>query len=145
MTYNFNLIVRPHPYLTKQFPDIAAQLANISQLNNVHIDKEYNYYGMFKLADFIVSDISSLAYEFLVTTKPVILTTTTLKTDLLFKDYIDSQVMYNAKNQNELETRIKLLLGHFDEFKNRRVAFVNDNPRNPTKLIVDYIKKEFNK
>jgi CDP-glycerol glycerophosphotransferase (TagB/SpsB family) len=145
LEYGFNLIVRPHPHLLRSFPDIESKLSNIGKLTNVHIDRDYNYYGTFKLADFLISDISSLAYEFLVTTKPVILTATTLTTDLLFEDYVNNKVIYNARNKYELSNEIKSLLGHFDEFKNSRIAFVNSIPKQPTKLIVDYIKREFKK
>jgi len=142
LEHDFNLIIRPHPYLVKQFPEIKNKLDNIGRLNNVHIDNSYNYYSIFKLADFMVSDISSLAYEFLSTTKPVILTSTSLKEDKLFQHYIDYNVMYKVVNKSELENRIKLLLANYDEFKNRRETFVNDLPKKSSKLIVDYIKEQ---
>lgn len=143
LEYNFNLIVRPHPYLVKQFPEIQDKLDNIDKLNNVYIDDVYNYYAIFKLADFIISDISSLAYEFLATTKPVVLTKTSLKEDKLFQDYINYNIMYEVKNEKELESRIRLLLNNNDEFKNRRETFVNDLPRNSSKLVKDYIKENY--
>ena len=143
LEYNFNLIIRPHPYLKKEFPEIINKLNNIGKLNNIYIDYSYNYYAIFKLVDFIISDISSLAYEFLCTTKPVILTCTSLKEDKLFQQYIDYNIMYKVVNKLELENRIKLLLANYDEFKNRRKTFVNCLPKNPSKLIKNYIKENF--
>lgn len=143
LEYKFNLIVRPHPYLIKQFPETKTNLDNVGKLNNVYIDNSYNYYSIFKLVDFIVSDISSMAYEFLSTNKPIILTKTSLKEDRLFQDYVDYNVMYEVKNEKELENRIRLLLNNNDEFKNRRETFVNSLPKNSSKLIKEYIKENY--
>jgi CDP-glycerol glycerophosphotransferase (TagB/SpsB family) len=143
LEYNFNLIIRPHPYFLKQFPEAQALLDNINKLDNVKVDSSYNYYVIFKLVDFIISDVSSLAYEFLITTKPVVLTRTSFKKEELFQDYVENNIMYEVKNSNELENRIRLLLNNEDEFKNRRITFVNDLPKNSSKLIKDYIKENY--
>lgn len=143
LEHNFNLIIRPHPYLIKQFPEISKQLDNIAKLDNIHIDYSYNYYAIFKIVDFIVSDISSLAYEFLCTAKPIILTSTSLKEDKLFQKYIDYNLMYKVVNKSELENRLKLLLANYDEFENRRRTFVNDLPKNASRLIKNYIKENY--
>jgi CDP-glycerol glycerophosphotransferase (TagB/SpsB family) len=143
LEYNFNLIVRPHPYFLKQFPEAQNLLDNMGKLDNVKVDFTYNYYLLFKLVDFIISDISSLAYEFLITTKPVVLTRTSFKKEELFQDYVDNNIMYEVKNSNELENRIRLLLNNEDEFKNRRITFVNDLPKNSSKLIKEYIKENY--
>jgi len=143
LEYKFNLIIRPHPYLLKQFPEIKIDLDNINKLNNVHVDYSYNYYAIFHLVDFIVSDISSMAYEFLVTTKPVVLTKTCLKDYKLIKEYIDNNIMYEVRNSRELENRIRLLLANYDEFRNRREAFVNILPKTPSILVKNYIKEKF--
>lgn len=144
LEYKFNLIVRPHPYLLEQFPEIKNNLYNINKLDNIHIDYSFNYYPIFQLSDFIISDISSLAYEFLATTKPIILTTTSVKEDNLFKDYINYNIMYNVTNHYELINRVKSLLTGNDEFKNRRITFVTDLPRNPSSLIIKNIKEIYN-
>jgi CDP-glycerol glycerophosphotransferase (TagB/SpsB family) len=144
LEYKFNLIVRPHPYFLKQFPEAGSLLDNINKLDNVKVDLDsYNYYVIFKLVDFIISDVSSLAYEFLITTKPVVLTRTSLKREELFQDYVDNNIMYEVKNPIELENRIRLLLNDNDEFKNRRLVFVNDLPKNSSKLIKEYIKENY--
>jgi len=143
LEYNFNLIIRPHPYLVMEFPETKTKLDNISKLNNIHIDNSYNYYAIFKLVDFIISDISSLAYEFLITAKPVVLTQTSLKDNLLFKKYIDYGLMYEVKNDKELKNRIQLLLAGYDKSINRRRVFINDFPKNSSQLIKEYIKANF--
>ena len=143
LEYKFNLLVRPHPYLLNQFPEIEIILDNISKLDNVKVDYGYNYYITFKLADFIISDISSLAYEFLSTTKPVVLTTTNPQKSKVFDYYIDYGIMYEAKNKQELQNQIQLLLADCDNLKDRRETFCSKLPKNASKLIKNYIKENF--
>jgi len=141
LQYNFNLIIRFHPYISKQFNDVPEKLKNINRLKNVHIDSSYNYYSMFKLADMLISDVSSLAYEFLSTKKPIILTQSKEELPKQFKEYKD--IMYNVKTEENLQIRLATLINGTDTLKDKREDFINALPKNSSKLIKDYIKENF--
>jgi CDP-glycerol glycerophosphotransferase (TagB/SpsB family) len=81
---NFNIIIRPHPALltskkSKDFSlytggiDWHSFIADYKEIDNIHISTEVNSNYDLVCADLLVSDVSSITWDFLLLGKPVLL------------------------------------------------------------------------
>ncbi|MFC1546936.1 CDP-glycerol glycerophosphotransferase family protein [Candidatus Neomarinimicrobiota bacterium] len=76
LTGEFNLIVRPHHFVSKSIPKIKAWAA-LNGIRHVYFSNSNNLLHHDTMSDFIVSDLlisdtSSIQYEYLITGKPMI-------------------------------------------------------------------------
>ncbi len=81
LSRDYNLIIRPHHFEMKYLPLVRAW-AQAKGLKHVYYSNpndlvHQDTFTVFACSDIMISDISSILYEFLVTRKPIILTTHT--------------------------------------------------------------------
>lgn len=77
LTKEYNLIVRPHHYDARQIPKVKLW-AKLKGIKHVYFSdprylKERDTMFDFLISDLIISDTSSIIYEYLVTQKPIII------------------------------------------------------------------------
>jgi hypothetical protein len=76
LTDEFNLIVRPHHFMTKSLPKIKAWIA-LNGIKHVYFSNpndllHHDTMHDFVVSDLLISDTSSIQYEYLITCKPMI-------------------------------------------------------------------------
>ena len=76
LTGEFNLIVRPHHFLSRSIPKIKAWAA-INGIRHVYFSNpndllRHDTMSDFAVSDLLISDTSSIQYEYLITGKPMI-------------------------------------------------------------------------
>lgn len=77
LTDEYNLILRPH-YHDRRYGSFIYWLSKLKGKKNVYFSKPQNVllhdtYSAFAVSDLLISDISSVIYEYLITLKPIIL------------------------------------------------------------------------
>ena len=77
LTKDFNLIVRPHSHDRKYIPKIKSW-AKREGINNIYFSDstnliKYSIMDDFLISDLMISDTSSILYEYLITKKPIII------------------------------------------------------------------------
>lgn len=76
----YDLIIRPHPLMFKNFIDLKIISANdykkimeeIEKINNISFDKNIDYLVSLSTSDILISDFTSLLIEFFIMKKPII-------------------------------------------------------------------------
>ncbi len=81
LTRDFNLIIRPHHFEMKYLPLVKAWV-KARGIKHVYFSNPNNLlyedtFSVFACSDLMISDVSSILYEYLITRKPVILITHT--------------------------------------------------------------------
>lgn len=129
--HNINLIFRPHPLMFQNFlktgelsKDDVEKIEKDFSVDNRIIDKVPDYEICFKKADVLISDVSSMMYEFFLYKKPIIYTHKTF----FFNKFADkmSQTFYWSHNVEEMNNIILSLLQKEDIKKNDRLNFIKD-------------------
>lgn len=148
------LAFRPHPlafanYIREGLMS-ESEIENLEQMynksHNMVIDHRAGYMDTFWASDLLVTDISSMAVEYFVTGKPIIMCDTKLSLSPLFEDLISC--MYWAKNWSEVENIILNLKQGNDVLKSKREEAVQklyEENSNSSKRIVEFIEKDFYK
>ena len=73
---NVSLIIKPHPHMSRDFPDLIKKWKNISTKNSrvfLIENPDENIYEYFHLADILLADASSVMFYFLALNRPIIL------------------------------------------------------------------------
>jgi CDP-glycerol glycerophosphotransferase (TagB/SpsB family) len=151
----FNVIIRPHPLLLqpekcggKDYRTVLLE----GPKENVYIDMNtsQSIYTLFKVSDLLISDISSVLYEFMLTGKPICI----YKKSELFSMYQSSEAFEELSNAvtvidnvNTLEDVISAELASPEEHDGEREIFVKKifyNPGRATETAVEEIYRQIN-
>lgn len=83
---DYRLIVRPHPQYVRHFEDKIDALAKKYEINGVQVQKDFSSNETVYMADLLITDWSSIAFEYAFSTlKPVLFINTPMK--ILNPDY----------------------------------------------------------
>lgn len=114
------LIVKLHPYEMRMFENFDSHYSNIAFLNNDYLfDHNYDLYELLGDTDFLMTDFSSIYFDYLHLNKPIIFITNYLKQyekvrGLLMGPYEEITPGICVNSQKEL-------LGNLDELDNRQI------------------------
>ncbi|KRM33616.1 teichoic acid biosynthesis protein [Lactobacillus intestinalis DSM 6629] len=114
------LIVKLHPYEMRMFENFDSHYSNIAFLNNDYLfDHNYDLYELLGDTDFLMTDFSSIYFDYLHLNKPIIFITNYLKQyekvrGLLMGPYEEITPGICINSQEEL-------LGNLDELDNRQI------------------------
>lgn len=116
------LLVKLHPYEMRLFSHLSSQFSNIAFLNNDYLlEHDYDLYELLGDTDFLITDFSSVYFDYLSLNKPIIFITNYLKQyekarGLLIGPYEQVVPGICVKNQEELQTA----LGDPDNYHSQR-------------------------
>lgn len=148
------LAFRPHPlafanYIREGLMS-ESEIENLEKMykesHNMVIDHRARYMDTFWESDLLVTDISSMAVEYFITGKPIIMCDTKLALSSMFEELISC--MYWAKNWSEVEKIIFNIKQGNDFLKNKREKAVRklyEENSNSSERIVEFIEKDFYK
>jgi hypothetical protein len=125
-----DFVFRPHPLSIQNFlntgeltsGDVERMEKSYESSSNMAIDKGADYQGTFLTSDVLVSDISSMMIEYLVTEKPIVYTH---RIDL-FNDLgrTLSEGFYWVRNSEELTATLEMLIAGNDPLRARRMELI---------------------
>jgi hypothetical protein len=150
---NVDFLFRPHPLSLQNFlktgelsqADYDKLIKEYDQLQNGKIDFSGDYKDTILSADILISDMSSILYEFFMTGKPIIYTHRVNS----FNSFASKLAtgFYWVKNQTELNATLHMLLEGNDPLKAVRQALIKEllltTPNGAAELIKDTIKKNY--
>jgi len=145
---NITLIFRPHPLMFQNFLKTKElsekEIVRIEKdftVKNRLLDKSGDYSVSFKKADVLVSDVSSMMYEFFMYYKPVIYT----HKKNFFNTFGEkmAETFYKADNAEELTVHINALISGNDYKKTQRFHFIKEYipQSNAAQVILNTIKQ----
>ena len=151
---NVDILFRPHPLSFKNFlktgelsqEEYEKMIMQYDNSQNAKIDNSNEYHNTFMIADFLVSDMSSILFEYFLTGKPIIYTHRK-NTFNEFGAKIASG-FYWVTNQDELDKTMKMLLKGEDPKKTIRQKLMKDLLLNPlgksaSKIIIETLKQDY--
>ena len=121
------LIVKLHPYEMRLFEDLHSNFSNITFLNNDYLNQQdVDLYELLGNTDFLITDYSSIYFDYLTIDKPIIFLTNYLqqyeeKRGLLMGPYEDVVPGICVKTQQELLEA----LDKPDQFQQKRHYWLN--------------------
>lgn len=121
------LIVKLHPYEMRLFEDLHSNFSNIAFLNNDYLNQQdVDLYELLGNTDFLITDYSSIYFDYLTIDKPIIFLTNYLKQyeekrGLLMGPYEDVVPGICVKTQQELLEA----LDKPDQFQQKRHYWLN--------------------
>ncbi|WEV37442.1 CDP-glycerol glycerophosphotransferase family protein [Lactobacillus sp. ESL0677] len=120
------LIVKLHPYEMRLFNQLSSQFSNIAFLNNDYlVENDYDLYELLGATDFLLTDFSSIYFDYLTLDKPEIFITNYLEQyeqtrGLLMGPYEEVVPGQCVKLQDELLKALKQVAQGKDDYKNKR-------------------------
>ena len=130
------ILLKFHPLMDVSWIQIYKDLAN--EIPNIIFETEKNIIKFLFISDVLISDTSSVIYEFLLLDKPVI----------TFNNISDNILWQNSSDYNELIPLVEKNLNEDPYSKERKFIFENYHPYNDGKsakrmvdAVADYIKK----
>lgn len=143
-----NLIIRPHPLMFENIVRVGAMTqseldnfkSDIFQTPNIYFDNEIDYSYSFNNADVLISDFSSLLYEFILTGKPIIYCGES--SDFNEIANLISSGFYNASDSQSLIYRLDLLRKGSDDLFETRLNIIDTQMSKKNKIsqeIIDYL------
>jgi CDP-ribitol ribitolphosphotransferase len=130
------ILLKFHPLMDESWIQIYTDLAN--EIPNIIFETEKNIIKFLLISDVLISDTSSVIYEFLLLDKPVI----------TFNNISDNILWQNSSDYNELIPLVEKNLNEDPYSKERKFIFENYHPYNDGKsakrmvdAVADYIKK----
>lgn len=121
------LVVKLHPYEMRLFEDMHSNFSNIAFLNNDYLNQQdVDLYELLGNTDFLITDYSSICFDYLTIDKPIIFLTNYLKQyeekrGLLMGPYEDVVPGICVKTQQELLEA----LDKPDQFQQKRHYWLN--------------------
>ena len=126
----FNIIIRPHPYSMKIEKTFILNLKKqLEKINNIKWDESINPSKSMNESDILISDTSSLRFDFLLIHKKPVITLEIKKNDMLgyerkylSKNWTDTSSfeigpVITKKTIDQIDEKILLLLNNFDRSK----------------------------
>ena len=130
------ILLKFHPLMDVSWIQIYKDLAN--EIPNIIFETEKNIIKFLLISDVLISDTSSVIYEFLLLDKPVI----------TFNNISDNILWQNSSDYNELIPLVEKNLNEDPYSKERKFIFENYHPYNDGKsakrmvdAVAGYIKK----
>lgn len=130
------ILLKFHPLMDVSWIQIYKDLAN--EIPNIIFETEKNIIKFLLISDVLISDTSSVIYEFLLLGKPVI----------TFNNISDNILWQNSSDYNELIPLVEKNLNEDPYSKKRKFIFENYHPYNDGKsakrmvdAVAGYIKK----
>lgn len=130
------ILLKFHPLMDESWIQIYTDLAN--EIPNIIFETEKNIIKFLLISDVLISDTSSVIYEFLLLDKPVI----------TFNNISDNILWQNSSDYTELIPLVEKNLNEDPYSKERKFIFENYHPYNDGKsakrmvdAVADYIKK----
>ena len=136
---DYRIIVRPHPqHVRHNGPKLEALKVKYKDNKNIEIQTDFTSNSTVFEADIIVSDWSSVAYEFVFTTdKPAVFVNTPMKVmnpeyqridtvpfDIWTRDVVGMSI--ELENVGEIREKIAYLLSHSDEYRETIQKLTNE-------------------
>ncbi len=133
---DYLILLKFHPLMAENWLEVYRKLAQ--ETPNIIFETEKNIIKFLLMADIMISDTSSVIYEFLLLDKPVI----------TFKNISDNIVWENSFDYNQLESLVASNLTEDPFSKTRKEIYNNYHPYNDgksaermVKAVEDYIKR----
>jgi CDP-glycerol glycerophosphotransferase (TagB/SpsB family) len=133
---DYLILLKFHPLMDESWIQIYKDLAH--EIPNIIFETEKNIIKFLLISDVLISDTSSVIYEFLLLDKPVI----------TFNNISDNILWQNSSNYTELIPLVEKNLNEDPYSKERKFIFENYHPYNDGKsakrmvdAVADYIKK----
>ena len=130
------ILLKFHPLMDESWIQIYKDLAH--EIPNIIFETEKNIIKFLLISDVLISDTSSVIYEFLLLDKPVI----------TFNNISDNILWQNSSDYAELIPLVEKNLNEDPYSKERKFIFENYHPYNDGKsakrmvdAVADYIKK----
>lgn len=135
-----NLIIRPHPLMFENLVRVGAMTQNevdnfkndIFKAQNICLDNKLDYLESFSNADVLVSDFSSLLYEFILTGKPVLYCGETNDFNEIANQI--SSGFYNVDDALSLISRLDLLKKGNDDLFSKRFSIIDSQISKKSKI-----------
>lgn len=142
------LLVKLHPYEMRLFKNFESEYSNISFLNNDYLfDNNYDLYELLGLTDFLMTDFSSIYFDYLHLNKPIIFVTNFLEKyekvrGLLLSPYQKITPGRCVNNQVELISCLDNLSNKMDQEKRDYWLSLSDEvlASNNSQRICEYLK-----
>lgn len=132
---DYLILLKFHPLMDESWTQVYKDLAN--EIPSVIFETEKNIIKFLLISDILISDTSSVIYEFLLLDKPVI----------TFNNISDRILWQNSIDYNELIPLVAKNLNEDPYYKERKFIFKNYHPYNDGKsakrmvdAVADYIK-----
>ena len=134
---NVDFVFRPHPQAwtewahTGEFtPRQQAELRNqFSQMDNMSIDESKEYLETFYSSDCLVSDVSSMALQYILTGKPVVYCHKQNGKMHFIRDSVIGSSLYWAENWDEVKGYLQQLKKGMDPLKEKRLEAIRTEYR----------------
>lgn len=143
------LIVKLHPYEMRMFDNFESKYSNIAFMNNDYLfDHDYDLYELLGNTDFLMTDFSSIYFDYLHLNKPIIFVTNFLKQyektrGLLLGPYEEITPGICVNSQSELVQNLDSLDNQ--QIKNRRLYWLDltnqVKGKNYSEQVFDYMTK----
>ena len=135
MTYPVSLIVRPHPLFIgrlKAFGGVAVEkfsrlIEYAKASDNITLDLDASYDASFSRADALLADAGSFLLEYLPTQKPILYLTHESCLGLNKSASFIYQSYYVARNEQDIDDFVNMLLAGEDTKKVRRLAALREH------------------
>lgn len=151
-TPNLFFVWRPHPLffgalereLELSEEDKGEFWSGINQIENLHLDTSSDYLPSLLVSDALISDMSSLVKEYLLLSKPILLT---LKREDSMPNEELKNVLYLVNDENDIAT-FGNMIGENKDFKREvRMKYITQNynsnkKKTVSKLLLDKFVKE---
>ncbi|MDF7683312.1 CDP-glycerol glycerophosphotransferase family protein [Lactobacillus sp. ESL0679] len=147
------LIVKLHPYEMRLFNQLSSQFSNIAFLNNDYlVENDYDLYELLGATNFLLTDFSSIYFDYLTLDKPEIFITNYLEQyeqarGLLMGPYEEVVPGQCVKRQDELIKALKQVAKDEDDYKIKRQYWRSLTNQAPTqsacKQIFDFMTQNY--
>ncbi|MBR1684195.1 MAG: CDP-glycerol glycerophosphotransferase family protein [Clostridia bacterium] len=154
---SIDLVFRPHPLAFENFiargemteDEVAAYLAQFSPEHHLALDTSRTYYDLLWSSDVLISDVSSMLLDYLMTGKPILFCptpagkTTTEDPRFAIRDILDG--LYIVRSFEEIRQTLAMLQGGVDPKRETRLRLAREMHRDGHigEDILGLIKKDY--
>lgn len=148
----YSMVFRPHPMMFDNFiktgemtrQEAEEYLSQYQGQASLYYDKQADYYATLWKSDVLVSDLSTVIIEYLVTRKPIIY----FATDIEYNDFMKEVLSgcYCANTWEEFKQTIAMLYEGDDPLKEKRNAAADrliKGKEHAAEAIIKELKKDF--